>query len=150
MTNSEHPLAKTILVVDDSTSLRQVVKMALTSVGYEVIEAADGKAALGLLDGRTVCMAICDVNMPVLNGIEFVKAVKQLPQYKFMPIMMLTTESQEASREQGKAAGARRGWLSLSRPCNWLRLSISYAHKGLQRESPVRLPSADACADQWH
>jgi two-component system chemotaxis response regulator CheY len=108
--NSEHPLAKTILVVDDSASLRQVVKMALTSVGYEVIEAVDGKAALALLDGRTVSMAICDVNMPVLNGIEFVKAVKQLPKYKFMPIMMLTTESQEAAREQGKVAGAR-AWM---------------------------------------
>ena len=103
-------MAKKILVTDDSASLRQVVKMALTSVGYEVMEAPDGKAALALLDGRTVNMAICDVNMPELNGIEFVKAVKQLPTYKFMPVMMLTTESQEAARERGKAAGAR-AWM---------------------------------------
>jgi two-component system chemotaxis response regulator CheY len=103
-------LAKTILVVDDSSSLRLIVKSALIGVGYEVIEAADGKAALALLDGRSVSMAICDVNMPVLNGIEFVKAVKLLPAYKFMPIMMLTTESQDAAREQGKAAGAR-AWM---------------------------------------
>lgn len=103
-------MAKTILVVDDSASMRQVVKMSLTSVGYEVIDAADGKAALTLLDGRSISMAICDVNMPVLNGIEFVKAVKALPNYKFMPIMMLTTESQEEKKEQGKAAGAR-AWM---------------------------------------
>jgi two-component system chemotaxis response regulator CheY len=103
-------LAKTILVVDDSSSLRLIVKSALTGVGYEVIEAADGKAALALLDGRSISMAVCDVNMPVLNGIDFVKAVKLLPAYKFMPIMMLTTEGQEAAREQGKAAGAR-AWM---------------------------------------
>jgi two-component system chemotaxis response regulator CheY len=103
-------VSKTILVVDDSASLRQVVKMALSGAGYSVVEAADGKAALTLLDGRSISMAICDVNMPVLNGIEFVKAVKLLPNYKFMPIMMLTTESQEAAREKGKAAGAR-AWM---------------------------------------
>ena len=103
-------MAKTILVVDDSASLRQVVKMALTSAGYAVVEASDGKAALALLDGNAISMAICDVNMPVLNGIEFVKAVKLLPSHKFMPIMMLTTESQDAAREQGKAAGAR-AWM---------------------------------------
>jgi two-component system chemotaxis response regulator CheY len=103
-------LAKTILVVDDSASLRQVVRIALANAGYTTLEAADGKAALALLDGRSISMAICDVNMPVLNGIEFVKAVKALPQYKFMPIMMLTTESQDAMREKGKEAGAR-AWM---------------------------------------
>jgi len=103
-------LAKTILVVDDSASLRQVVKMALTSAGYVVIEASDGSAALAMLDGRTIHMVICDVNMPVMNGIEFVKAVKLLSAYKFLPIMMLTTESQDSAREQGKAAGAR-AWM---------------------------------------
>ena len=103
-------MAKTILVIDDSASLRQVVKMALTGAGYSVIEAGDGKAALALLDGRTINMAICDVNMPVMNGIEFVKAAKQLAAYKFMPILMLTTESQEEKKEQGKAAGAK-AWM---------------------------------------
>lgn len=103
-------MAKTILVVDDSASLRQVVRMALGGAGYSVIEAADGKAALDLLDGRTVSMTICDVNMPVLNGIEFVKAAKGLPHYKFMPIMMLTTENQDTMRDKGKAAGAR-AWM---------------------------------------
>lgn len=103
-------MAKTILVIDDSASLRQVVRMALTGAGYEVIEAGDGKSALALLDGRQINMAICDVNMPVMNGIEFVKAAKQLATYKFMPILMLTTESQEEKKEQGKAAGAK-AWM---------------------------------------
>ena len=103
-------MAKTVLVIDDSASLRQVVKMALTGAGYEVLEAGDGKAALALLDGRQVNMAICDVNMPVMNGIEFVKAAKQISAYKFMPILMLTTESQEEKKEQGKAAGAK-AWM---------------------------------------
>ena len=103
-------MAKTILVIDDSASLRQVVKMALTGAGYNVLEAGDGQAALALLDGRQVNMAICDVNMPIMNGIEFVKAAKALPAYKFMPILMLTTESQEEKKEQGKAAGAK-AWM---------------------------------------
>jgi two-component system, chemotaxis family, chemotaxis protein CheY len=106
----EVEMAKTILVIDDSASLRQVVKMALTGAGYNVIEAGDGQAALALLDGRQVNMAICDVNMPIMNGIEFVRAAKALPAYKFMPILMLTTESQEEKKEQGKAAGAK-AWM---------------------------------------
>ena len=103
-------MAKTILVVDDSASLRQVVKMALTGAGYNVLEAGDGQAALALLDGRTINMVVCDVNMPIMNGIEFVKAAKALPAYKFLPILMLTTESQEEKKEQGKAAGAK-AWM---------------------------------------
>jgi two-component system chemotaxis response regulator CheY len=106
----EVDMAKTILVIDDSASLRQVVKMALTGAGYNVIEAGDGQAALALLDGRQVNMAVCDVNMPIMNGIEFVKAAKALAAYKFMPILMLTTESQEEKKEQGKAAGAK-AWM---------------------------------------
>ena len=100
-------MAKTILVVDDSASLRQVVKMALTGAGYNVLEAGDGQAALALLDGRTINMVVCDVNMPIMNGIEFVKAAKQLPAYKFTPIIMLTTESEESKKLEGQAAGAR-------------------------------------------
>ena len=103
-------MGKTVLIVDDSSSLRQVVKMSLTAAGYEVIEAADGMAALELMDGRAISMAVCDVNMPKMNGIEFVKSVKNLKPYRFMPILMLTTESQEAKKEEGKAAGAR-AWM---------------------------------------
>jgi two-component system chemotaxis response regulator CheY len=103
-------MAKTILVVDDSSSLRQVVKMALTGVGYAVLEAADGQAALALLDGRQINITICDVNMPIMNGIDFVKAAKALAAYKFMPVLMLTTENQEAKMAQGKEAGVR-AWM---------------------------------------
>lgn len=104
-------MSKTILVVDDSASLRQVVKMALMGAGYQVVEAGDGKVALNMLDGRTFHMAVCDINMPVMNGIEFVKAAKTLASYKFMPIMMLTTENQAAKMEEGKAAGVR-AWMT--------------------------------------
>lgn len=103
-------MAKTVMIVDDSASLRQVVKMALTGAGYNVIEAGDGKAALALLDGRQVNMVVCDVNMPIMNGIEFVREAKKLAAYKFMPILMLTTESQESKKEEGKAAGAK-AWM---------------------------------------
>ncbi len=103
-------MAQTILVIDDSASLRQVVAMALQGAGYEVLQAGDGQAALALLDGRKINMAVCDVNMPRMNGIEFVKAAKALPNYRFLPILMLTTESQEAKKEEGKAAGAR-AWM---------------------------------------
>ena len=103
-------MAKTILVIDDSASLRQVVTMALSGAGYDVLEAGDGQAALAWLDGRQINLAVCDVNMPIMNGIEFVKAAKALPAYKFLPILMLTTDSQEERKAQGKAAGAN-AWM---------------------------------------
>ncbi len=103
-------MTHTILVVDDSTSLRSVVVMALKSAGYQVLEAADGASALKQLDGRKIGMAICDVNMPVMNGIEFVKAAKALPNYKFLPVLMLTTETDSKLKEAGRAAGAK-AWM---------------------------------------
>ena len=103
-------MAQTILVIDDSASLRQIVAMALKGAGYTVVEAGDGAAALALLDGRKIGMAICDVNMPRMNGIEFVKAAKALPAYRFLPVLMLTTESQESKKDEGRAAGAK-AWM---------------------------------------
>jgi len=100
-------MAKTILVVDDSASLRQVVSIALKGGGYDVIEACDGKDALSKLSGRKVNLIISDVNMPVMDGIAFVKEVKQSPTHRFTPIIMLTTESQEAKKQEGQAAGAK-------------------------------------------
>jgi len=100
-------MAKTILVVDDSASLRQVVSIALKGGGYDVIEACDGKDALNNLTGQKIHLIISDVNMPNMDGIAFVKAVKQLPNYKFTPIIMLTTESQEDKKMEGQAAGAK-------------------------------------------
>jgi two-component system chemotaxis response regulator CheY len=103
-------MAKTIMIIDDSASLRQVVAITLAGAGYEVLEACDGRDALDVLaklDGRKVHLAVCDVNMPNLDGIGFLKAVRQLPAYKFTPVIMLTTEAGEDKKREGQAAGAR-------------------------------------------
>ena len=100
-------MAKTVMVVDDSASLRQVVSIALKGAGYDVVEGCDGKDALTKLDGRKVHLIISDVNMPNMNGIEFVKEVKQLAGYKFTPIIMLTTEAGDSMKQQGQVAGAK-------------------------------------------
>ena len=99
-------MAKTILIVDDSASMRHVVGIALAEAGYTVLEGCDGRDALGKLTGQKVHLIISDVNMPNLDGIGFVKAVKQMPAYRFTPIIMLTTESDEARKREGQAAGA--------------------------------------------
>lgn len=103
-------MAKTIMVVDDSLSIRQVVSIALKGAGYDVIEACDGKDALTKLNGQKIHLIVSDVNMPNLDGIGLIKEVKQLPQYKFTPIMMLTTESGDNKKQEGKEAGAK-AWL---------------------------------------
>ena len=100
-------MTKKILVIDDSASLRQVVSIALSGAGYEVICAEDGQEALAKLDGGKFHLAICDVNMPVMDGITFVKEAKKLPDYRFMPIIMLTTESRESRKREGQMAGAK-------------------------------------------
>ena len=100
-------MTKKILVIDDSASLRQVVGIALKGAGYEVIEAADGQQALERLDSNRVHLAICDVNMPVMDGITFVKEVKKRPNHRFLPIIMLTTESRESRKQEGQMAGAK-------------------------------------------
>jgi two-component system chemotaxis response regulator CheY len=100
-------MSKTILIVDDSASIRQVSSIALKGAGYEVLEAADGKAGLGKLDGRKVHLIITDINMPVMDGITFIKEVKKLPAYRFTPIMVLTTESEDSKKAQGREAGAK-------------------------------------------
>ena len=100
-------MAKTILVVDDSASIRQVVGIALKGAGYDVIEACDGKDALGKLTGQKIHLVISDVNMPNMDGISFVKAMKQNAAYKFTPVIMLTTEAGESKKTEGQAAGAK-------------------------------------------
>ncbi|MBY0243332.1 MAG: response regulator [Burkholderiaceae bacterium] len=100
-------MAKTIMVVDDSASLRQVVGIALKGAGYDVLEAMDGMDALSKLKGQKINLVVCDVNMPNMDGITFVKEIKQLPNYKFTPVIMLTTESQEGKKKEGQAAGAK-------------------------------------------
>lgn len=104
-------MAKTILIVDDSGSLRTVVRLTLERAGYEVLEAGDGKQALTCLSAQNkVHLIISDVNMPNMDGISFVKEVKQHPRHKFAPVIMLTTEGQDAKKEQGRAAGAK-AWM---------------------------------------
>ncbi|AOU98545.1 two-component system response regulator [Acidihalobacter yilgarnensis] len=103
-------MPKTVMIVDDSASLRQVVKMALTGAGYEVMEAGDGQEALTKLEGKKVQLVISDVNMPRMDGITFVKQLKQRPEYRFVPVIMLTTEGQDAKKEEGRAAGAK-AWM---------------------------------------
>lgn len=100
----------TILTVDDTASMRQMISFTLGSAGYEVIQAADGEEALKLAQGRKVDLVIADVNMPNMDGITLVKSLRALETYKFTPILMLTTESQAGKRDQGKSAGAT-GWI---------------------------------------
>ena len=103
-------MSKKILVVDDSASLRQVVSIALKSAGYEGIEASDGKDALSKLDGSKINLIISDLNMPNMDGISMVKEIKQMSSYKFTPIIMLTTESQDSKKEEGRSAGVK-AWM---------------------------------------
>ena len=100
-------MAKTIMIIDDSVSLRQVVGIALSSAGYQVIEACDGRDALDKLTGVKIHLMICDVNMPNMDGITFLKELRTLPAYKFTPVIMLTTEAGEDKKREGQAAGAR-------------------------------------------
>jgi two-component system, chemotaxis family, chemotaxis protein CheY len=103
-------MAKTIMIIDDSTSLRQVVSITLTEAGYQVQEACDGQDAVSKLKGQKVHLMICDVNMPNMDGITFLKTVRTLPEYKFTPVIMLTTEAGEDKKKEGQAAGAR-AWM---------------------------------------
>ena len=100
-------MKQTILVVDDSWSVRQLVSFTLKSAGYEVIEAVDGADAQNKLNGKEINLIICDVNMPNMDGISFVKEVKKSDNYKFTPVIMLTTESQESKKQEGQAAGVK-------------------------------------------
>ena len=104
-------MPKTILIVDDSSSLRTVVKIALVRAGYAVLEAGDGKEGLSQLDkAGKVNLIVSDVNMPNMDGITFVTEVKKHPRHRFTPVIMLTTEGAEGKKDQGRAAGAK-AWI---------------------------------------
>lgn len=103
-------MAKTIMIVDDSASIRQVVSLTLKGAGFEVIDAVDGVDALKKLNGVKIHLLITDVNMPNMDGITLVQEAKKLPAYKFTPMMMLTTEASDEKKQAGRAAGAK-AWL---------------------------------------
>lgn len=104
-------MAKSILVVDDSSSVRTVVGIALRGAGYEVLEASDGADALSRLEGRKVHLILSDVNMPGMDGLALLKALKQHPQHRFTPVVMLTTETSEEKKAVGRSEGAR-AWMT--------------------------------------
>jgi two-component system chemotaxis response regulator CheY len=105
-------MAKIILAVDDSTSIRQMVAFTLKSAGYTVIEAADGQEGLDKANANAsdITLVLTDQNMPRMDGITLIKSLRGMPQFATTPILMLTTESSDAMKSQGKAAGAT-GWL---------------------------------------
>ena len=103
-------MAKVIMTADDSASVRQMVSFTLKQSGYDVIEAVDGKDALAKLGTNRVDMLITDLNMPNMDGIELIRQLRSTADHKFIPIVMLTTESQDSKKQAGKAAGAT-GWI---------------------------------------
>jgi two-component system, chemotaxis family, chemotaxis protein CheY len=103
-------MSRTVLIIDDSASARTMLALTLKGAGYEVLEGTDGRHALTLLDGRKIHLIISDLNMPNLDGIGFLKALRQNAGYRFTPVIMLTTEGQEARKLEGKEAGAR-AWI---------------------------------------
>jgi two-component system chemotaxis response regulator CheY len=103
-------MAKTILSVDDSASIRQMVAFTLENVGYKVATAVDGRDALTRLKGQQPDLIITDLNMPNLDGLGLIREVRAMPQFKFVPIVFLTTESEETKKREAKAAGAT-GWI---------------------------------------
>ena len=105
---------KKILLAEDSTAIRNILKTALFEE-YEILEAENGKAAYELAIKNQVNMFLLDLNMPVMDGIELLKALRKLPQYEKTPMIMLTTEVRDEKRQEGKAAGAN-GWIT--KPCD--------------------------------
>ncbi len=99
-----------ILAVDDSPSMRQMVSFTLSSAGYEVTEAEDGAVALNKARGDRFDLVLADVNMPNLDGISLIKALRDLPDYRYTPMLMLTTEAGDGKKQEGRAAGAT-GWI---------------------------------------
>jgi len=104
-------MAKTVLSVDDSASMRQMVKLTLSGAGYSVVEAGDGKEALAKIGTADVNMVITDLNMPNMDGLTLIRELRKMPAYKFLPIVFLTTESDEGKKGEAKAAGAT-AWIT--------------------------------------
>lgn len=103
-------MTKTVLAIDDSASIRQMVSFTLKSAGYEVLEAVDGQDGLEKAKSHQISLVLTDQNMPRMDGLTLIRTLRSLPQYKTTPLLMLTTESSDAMKQQGRAAGAT-GWL---------------------------------------
>jgi two-component system, chemotaxis family, chemotaxis protein CheY len=103
-------MAKTILAVDDSGSLRQMVAFSLKAAGYDVVSAVDGQDGLNKAKEKTVDLVLTDQNMPIMDGLTLITNLRSLASYQKVPILMLTTESSDEMKAKGKAAGAN-GWL---------------------------------------
>lgn len=103
-------MAKKIMTVDDSATMRQMVKLTLSEAGYAVVEASDGRDALAKLDGCAVDLVLTDVNMPNMNGIELTRQLRSRPGFGRTPILLLTTESDPGKKNEGRTAGAT-GWI---------------------------------------
>lgn len=101
---------KRIMTADDSASMREMISFTLQNAGYEVVEAVDGADALAKMAVHQPQMLITDLNMPNMDGIELIRRVRANPQFKYVPIVMLTTESQDAKKQAGRTAGAS-GWI---------------------------------------
>jgi two-component system chemotaxis response regulator CheY len=104
-------MKKRILAVDDSPSVRQMVKLTLTGAGYEIVEAGDGAEGLSKARATSVDMVVTDLNMPIMNGLGLIRELRKLPAYRGVPILFLTTESDPEMKQQAKAAGAT-GWIT--------------------------------------
>ena len=103
-------MVKKILMVDDSMTMRQLVRVTLTRSGYEVVEASDGVEALAVASSQTFDLVLSDINMPIMNGLELLRSLRKLPAYKFTPVVLVTTESEISKKQEGKSAGAT-GWI---------------------------------------
>ncbi len=100
----------TILAVDDSPSMREMVAFTLERAGFDVIQAGDGVEALALAEKENVNLVLTDINMPNMDGITLIRHLRELPAYKFTPILTLTTEGGREKKAEGKSAGAT-GWI---------------------------------------
>jgi two-component system, chemotaxis family, chemotaxis protein CheY len=103
-------VSKSVLVVDDSNSMRQMVAFTMKEAGFDVIEGSNGQEALDRVKGKPVNLVITDLNMPIMDGMSMIRTLRTMPEFKFTPILMLTTESQQEKKAEGKAAGAT-GWI---------------------------------------